>query len=442
MASPTDLDLLLQLTASLPDSSPFVTVPDGWGLRMMRARSDARAGTRLAKVAMISDSIGSAGQGASDPRNNSMAGLIQNDLRDKWGNGGSGYLSHEYAAKTGTWVTGVELTFGGGGATATSAATMRWDNMEGTTLRIFHRNANLTGTFRWRIDGGAWTTVAPPTGFGVEPGIVEVVGQTDVLHTIEVEWLSGTIGIHGVQGFRATGVILDRIGQSGRAASHYAPMLLERIPGVTTTSASASVTTAAPGSFRPYMTGKYLGAAGVPLDTTITVTSATAATLSKNATASATVAADLFFNPPSWANCPGITTDPFFAVGLGRPDLVIFMLAANDPANADYNERTWMEGASRWVAQYTSGTAYDYSPDFIFVIEHFGNWFDIYSRKAAVAAAVAQLAAAVGGVVIDVFGEARRSYKYWNDRGMFSDSIHPSTAGHREYAKHVLSLIP
>jgi lysophospholipase L1-like esterase len=193
------------------------------------------------------------------------------------------------------------------------------------------------------------------------------------------------------------------------------------------------------------MVGKYLSGNGIPLDATITaVASASAATLSVNATATGTITADLLFNPPSAAGCAGTTHDPAFATGLGRHDLVIFMLGANDPAGTDFTPATWLEGANRWITQYTTNTlsAYGYTPDFIFVIEHFGNWFDVRSIKTSIAAAVPSLAAGVGAAVVDVWGMGRRNYKYWNDLGYFADAIHPTDPGHRIYAQRVLSLIP
>ena len=55
MVAISDIDLLQQLTASLPAESPFVSVPQGWGLRMMRTRAEVRAGLRLGKAMIISD---------------------------------------------------------------------------------------------------------------------------------------------------------------------------------------------------------------------------------------------------------------------------------------------------------------------------------------------------------------------------------------------------
>ncbi len=442
--APTDLELLTQLTAVLPDSGPFLYVPDGWGLRMMRAREEARRGVRLASAAIISDSIGAQGQGASVQRVTSMPSLIQTDIQQKWGNGGSGFLSHEYATKTGTWTAG-DNTFAGCGVLATATSTMIWTGIEGTQVRIFHRNANITGAFRWRIDGGSFTTVTPPTDFGQEPGNVNITGLADGSHTVEVQWVSGNVIIHGVKGIRSTGVILDRIGQSGRAASHYAAMLLEHLPGTGTTNNGTALTSAGAGCFRPYMVGKYIVGAGIPRDATISaVASATSATLSVNATATGTIAADLYFNPPSAAGCPTTTHDPAFATGLGRHDLVIVMLGANDPASTDYNAATWLEGASSWITQYTSNTfsTYNYTPDFVFVTEHFGNWFDTRGIKAQIAAGIPELAQGVGGAWIDVWGIGGRNFKFWNDLGYFADAIHPTDLAHRLYAQKVLSLIP
>jgi hypothetical protein len=424
----TDNELLQTLTQALPTSRPFITIPSGYGLRQMRAR--AEVGSRLVQASIWGDSISAQGQGSTNPRDTSYAGLLEGWFHTHWGDGGSGYLSHEYAVKTGTW-TG-EMGFAGGGARATATATLQWTNIYGTSIRIFHRNANVTGSFRWRVDGGSWTTVTPPTAFGQEPGDINATGLADIAHTVDIEWLSGTVVIHGLQATRTRGVVVNRLGQSGRAASHYAATVLEHIPAVTTTNGNTAITTASGGSFRPYMAGKYLSGTGIPADTTIaSVTSATAATLSANANASGTNAMDLTLNAPSWSGVPGTTNEPFLANGLGRPDICIIPLGANDPASADYSGATYRDGASKIVSQYLSSNTQTYAPDTIFLIPHFANWFDTRSIKADIAAAVADMAEGVGAALVDVWGAAGRSFKKWNDAGFFADTVHPTDRGHR-----------
>jgi lysophospholipase L1-like esterase len=438
--SVTDQQLLQDLTRALPKSGPYLNVPPGWGLRLMRARREAE--TRVAQIDVWGDSIWAQGQGASDPRRTSASGLLQRHVQERWGNGGSGFLSHEHAARTGTWSIGNENGFGGGGARATAAASLTWTNIEGTRVRLFYRNLNITGSLRARLDGGAWQDLTVPTGFAVEPGFFEWANQPDVPHTIEVEWVSGNVVVHGVEARRTTGVVVNRIGQNGRAGSHYSPGLLERIPLLTRTNGSANISTATGGSFRPYMTGKYLTGSGIPFEATMTVSSATAATISANATATGAITADVNLHRASWASAAALTVDPSFSAGLGRGDLVIIALGANDPANDSLPAEMFRDGLSRIIGQYVSGSAYDYTPDFIFVLEHFGNWFDLLSRKASMASVVRSMADAVGGVLVDVWGEGRRSYKFWNDRGLFADAIHPTDAGHAAYAEPVIGLMP
>lgn len=438
----TDAELLQDLTRALPRTSPYVQIPPGWGLRMMRARAEALAGNRVAQIDCWGDSILAQGLTSSDRRSLSAAGLLTHHVQSRWGNGGSGFLSHEYAATTGTWVSSTECGFGGCGARTTGAATMTWTNIQGTRIRVFHRNMDITGQLRVRVDGGAWTDVTVPSGFPVEPGFAEFLNLPDVPHTVEVERVSGSVVVHGVEGKRTTGAVVNRCGQNGRAGSHYSPVIQDRIPALTRTSASAAITTASGGSFRPYMTGRYLSATGIPMDTTLTVTSATAATLSQNATATGAVTAEVQFNRPSWVIGPNLTLEPFLSAGLGRADMVVIALGANDPANVEYDHRTFIDGINRIISPYVSGTTFDYTPDFVFVIEHFGNWFDTLSRKTAIAAAIQGLATAVGGVVVDLWGMGRRSWTYWNNAGMFADTIHLTDAGHRALAEPLMSLVP
>lgn len=419
---------------------PHYLVPAAWGERWRQARTEA--GSRHVQVHIWGDSIYANGLGASTPRTTSVSALIQAQLQTLYGDGGTGFINHSYATKTGTWATGNDNNFGGTGARASAAATMQFTAVMGTTIRIFHRNANITGSFRWQIDGGGFTTVTPPTGFGVEPGAVIATGLSDTSHTVDIEWVSGQVVISGVQGFRATGITVSRIGESGRAASHYSPITLDRITSVTTTNGSATITTPGAGSFRSMMIGKYITGTGIATDTTISaVASATSATLSQNATASGTNTMDIQFHRSTWAAATTQTVDPPLATGLTRADLVIMALGVNDPTNIEFYGRTFRDGMSRIMSTYTSGSGYDFSPDFVFVMPHFANWFDVYSRKNEIASELASIAAGSGGALVDVWGMAKRSYKYWNDLGYFADVVHPSDSGHNQHAQVVLNLI-
>lgn len=319
---------------------------------------------------------------------------------------------------------------------------MSFTNISGTTLRIYHKNLNITGSYRYSIDGGGFTTVTMPTGFAVEPGFVELTGQSDTAHTISIEWVSGTVTINGVYGERATGVIMSRIGYSGRSASHYSRSRIAKL-SVTTTNASTTVTTAGIGAFDSSMIGKYLYGTGLTsFDHQITaVASATSATISTAATASGTNTMDLCLNAPSGSSVPGLMVAPFLSTGLERADLIILALGANDPADVNNSAATWIDGVSNILHPYYSGNAYDYAPDLIVMREHMGNWFDTERNWPEMTSAMASMANGMGGALIDVWGIGRRSFKYWNDLGHFADNIHPSDSGHALYAQPVIDLL-
>lgn len=418
-----------------------VVVPSAWGERWGTARKEG--GSRRVNIHLWGDSIGADGASATNTRTLSMAGLLQAQLQAKYGNGGTGFLNTFYAAKTGTWDAINDMGFAGTGARATAAATLSWTDIRGTTVRIYHRNTGLTGSFRWRIDGGSFTTVTPPTGFGVEPGVVEITGLPDTPHTVDVEWVSGTIVIHGVYAHRNTGIVLNRLGQGGRAASHFSNIILNRIT-IGTTNASATITSATPGVFTSSMIGRYVVGTNLPKDAQITaVASATSATISAPAMGTGTQTVNLQINRQSWAESPGLTIDPFFSIGLGRPDLWILMLGVNDPAGLDNTATTWSDGASRLVKPYYGGNTYNFSPDGLVIIEHQGDWFDLEGRWPDIARAQAAFASAMGAALIDLWGMGRRSYKYWLDLGYFTggDGVHPTNAGHAAYADPTLKLL-
>lgn len=349
----------------------------------------------------------------------------------------TGGSSPDFNCLTG-WPAGMGM--GGSQLQATAPAALHFSNMRGTQIRLFHRNANITGSFRWRVDGGSWTTVTPPTDFGQDPGAVVVGSLSDTAHTFDVEWISGTVSIFGIEATRATGIVMYNFSQSGRAGVDFGKGREQYIRAISGTSGTATITSPGAGSFNDSMVGKFIDVgltSGIPAGTTITaVASATSATISTNLTATLTnAAATVSEKGSSGILGAGMVADPFLAPSLGRPDLVIIQLGANDPSNNSNDPQIFRQAISNIIRMYTSGNSVNYTPDFIFVIEHMGNWFDIESKFAAFAAVIASLAVSHGGVLIDMWGLGRRSWKYWSDLGYFADAIHPSTAGAVQYAQ-------
>lgn len=424
-------------------STPYVYVPPGWGQRWFEVRS--LAGGQRVKGHYWGDSIG-AGVGTSTPVTDSTAGRTITPLQATYGDGGSGWLpAGTLATLTGSWTAGMGM--GGCQVRATNTATITWTGLRGTSIRLFHRNANITGVFRWRIDGGSWRTVTPPTGFGQDPAADEVTGLSTAAHTVEVEWVSGTVDIWGVEALYATGVSLYRFCQSGRAASDYTFGGRRQITGFGITNASTAATSSAPGSFTGTDVGRYVsltpGTSGIAPDATIAAAaSATVATMSANSTATrSNQVATIHTNPPSAVQAPGLCADPFLAAAIGRPDFVVIQLGANDPAGVYNSADTFREGLSRILRIYSGTDTVTYTPDVIFVIEHIGTWFDVESEYAAMAAVVSDVAAGANAAVVDAWGMGRRSWKYWSDLGYFADQIHLTTAGAAVQAQPVVDIL-
>lgn len=436
----TSLSLTVPGAGSGGDRSvPNVHVPAEWGTWWRAARQDADI--RQVIVQGWGDSV-MVGQYATDAREQGWFGLLGAALKSRYGDGGTGYLPWGLTsvAATGTWTAAIG--FGGTQGTATAAAKLTYNDLRGTKLRIFHRNTGISGTYRYRIDAGSWNNVTPPTGFAIEPGFVEVP-VTDVAHTLEIEWVSGTVTIFGVECTRPTGIVMQRCAQSGRTASDYAKMRLERIT-IGTTNASATITSVAPGVFNSSMIGRYLFGTNLPLDVTITaVASATSATISAAATGTGTITAEVCQNPPSRPIVAYNTISPPFglAPGLGRADVLIPVLSVNDGASAINTPASLLEGLSSIVSPHVSGAAIAYSPDIVFGIAPVGDWFDLDRLYPAFAGTIAGLGRGLGAAVVDSWGRWHRSHKYAADHGWMNDAVHPNTAGHADYAQPYIDLL-
>jgi len=419
---------------------PFVAVPAGWGGQWEEAREEAD--TRQVKVHLHGDSIYQ-GVGATNPRTEGCAILTGDELRDRYGDGGTGWIpSALRTSATGVWTSGMGM--GGCQLRATNTATLAFTDLRGSALRIFHRNASITGSFRWRVNGGSYTTVTPPTVFGQDPGAVEINPGGNGPHTLDVEWVSGTVDIFGVEATFTTGVVTYQFAQSGRAASDYTPGLEQFITGVSASGVTTTITTPGAGSFTNSMIGKFIhGPAQIAVGTTITaVASDTSATISAATTGTITnQSCTISTNGTIGVLGANMVADPFLAAAVGRPDLVIIQLGANDPAGAFNSADTFRAGVSKVMRLYSGSDQLDYVPTFVLVIEHIANWFDIQSEYAAMAAVLADLAGGNGAALVDIWGIGHRSFKYWNDLGMFADTIHPTTAGHAAYAAPVIDLL-
>lgn len=100
------------------------------------------------------------------------------------------------------------------GVTATLSITTQF-----TSFKIFYRNHG--GTFRYRIDGGEWTSVIATSDASF--GSVEISGATDETHTLDID-TTGNAGTVVITGFYATregaGYELIKAGIGGASAAN------------------------------------------------------------------------------------------------------------------------------------------------------------------------------------------------------------------------------
>jgi hypothetical protein len=421
---------------------PYVDLATAFGQRWHTARLEADA--RQVRVHFWGGSITNGVPGPSSSETTSWRALVSEALRAAYGDGGTGFQNVSIAtASTGAWA--VTAGMGGSEHRAVAAASKQWTGLRGTTVRIFARNT-LTGSWRYRVDGGSFTTVTPPTGFGVEPSTTVITGLADVPHTVDVEWVSGIVALHGVEATYPTGIVCCNCALGGRAMTTYSKWV-ERQMRVGITNGSGTITSASPGEFTAGMVGKYLSstAAGLPVtgDHQITaVASATSATVSPVAGATNTsLLVDLHNNPGSNHVIPDRTTTPVFGEALGRADLVIVGVGVNDMATEGATPQSMAVGLSNLLKGYMEGNAGLFSPDVVIVGEHQGAFTDFLGSGPAMAAQAAAIAAALGGAYIDVWGIGRRSWEFWDDLGNFADIVHPTDAGSVAYAEPVIDLL-
>lgn len=108
-----------------------------------------------------------------------------------------------------------------GGDCATTAGTLAITGVKAATLTLYYRDT--TGTFRWQIDGGAWTTVTGTGGNGAAKSIVTGL-DPDTLHTIDVDTTgnTGTATIYGIHASGIDGAEMLKMGNSSSVASQMA----------------------------------------------------------------------------------------------------------------------------------------------------------------------------------------------------------------------------
>lgn len=429
------------------DASVYRNAAGSWGRNWALAK-DA-ASSRIVTVDFWGDSI-TDGVGATDWATQGYVALTAAAMQARYGDGGSGYLPLNRSTKTGTWTNAMGPL--GAQATATAAASATW-TIRGTTAAIFHLNAGVTGSWRYQVDGGSFTTVTTPVGLGLDPATVFITGLSDASHTLRVEWVSGTVSICGVEARRAMGIIPRRFCISGRTATEFSSCPVGQ-RSISWTNASATITTGAsdPG-FTAQDIGLYLAnldfTTGLPTDARITaVASATSATISAAATAgsSGNKPVSLHLNPPSIEDkqrdaMSSRTANGFGQAGLGVGDIAVIALSVNDMAGSGSFPTTARleDGISAILDAYADQNS---QGDAVLIINPPGTHPDRTRAYPAMAGAIQAVAAGYGAAVVDMWALIRHSTTYaeatWD---YFADTIHPSDTGHAMIAQALTDLL-
>lgn len=89
-------------------------------------------------------------------------------------------------------------------------------------LKLFYENVTTGGSFKWRVDGGAWSSDVSTAGSGL--GTVSITGLTNASHTFDVEvTVAGSgVTILGSWAYSSgAGAIVATVGNGGIQASQY-----------------------------------------------------------------------------------------------------------------------------------------------------------------------------------------------------------------------------
>ncbi|WP_329032268.1 SGNH/GDSL hydrolase family protein [Streptomyces sp. NBC_01725] len=226
---------------------PGVFVPEGWGRTWLAKRSQAAAGTGLARIVTVGGSA-TLGYFASNPRTKSWPGVVASALQAAYGDGGSGFhgvslsntLSGDNAAayaawltagaavaQTGTWTQGGS-SYGPGGTylySDTTGSTLIF-KARGTTVRIYTVIGGSTRpAMLYSVDGGADVSVAQPTGTAAIQ-TTTISGLSAGEHTVQVKVGTASSGqyvsVCGIAGENASGVLVHNVALAGATSSRFA----------------------------------------------------------------------------------------------------------------------------------------------------------------------------------------------------------------------------
>jgi hypothetical protein len=393
---------LSALNATFAQDKQGYYVPPGWGASWRAARATAAAGTGLARVAFVGDSI-TQGFDASNLYTTSYPHLIRSTLQTTFGDGGSGFLGMAHTsnysvfeasgysgqlrvALSGTWTTntpesgsvGGEGTGGVGYSSSTSGNTATFSQVRGTSITIWYSTFPSNGTFTVTVDGSVVGTI--------NAGIAQSMASTTYAvsagtHTVILTLTAAAgVTIFGVTGSNATGVRVDNYGRSSADSRHF--------------------------------------------------------NLSTNGAANATVTGG---------------TAATYSGGSANPcDLLIYAMFVNDSGNGVTGTQ-YMSNIKQHMDQVRNRVA-NPATDIIFFHPHIGRWDGTNYRSLEYAAQMHSAAAIFGAAYVNAGAINKNSWDYFNSLGGWgsghnttgasgTDSVHPGDAGHQLYANYLLTLI-
>ncbi len=198
-----------------PASTALALYSDGRSLYRWKAKLATLKQTNIGKIRCVF-------LGDSWAEKTTIPQVMANSLYASYGNGGAGFISVDSAgdspingvtfSKSAGWVLYDASVLnpptapangcgpdGNGISTTLASDTISIGNCVATELRIFYRKTS--GTFRWNVDGSAWTTVAGDGSNNM--GIVTIAGLSNTSHTLNID-TTGNSDIVSFYGFYGT----------------------------------------------------------------------------------------------------------------------------------------------------------------------------------------------------------------------------------------------
>lgn len=225
----------------LEEEALFPSAAEVYGRAFLRdwrgALAKSQQGTAAAVVAVIGDSW---------VQNDLITGPLRSMLTTAYGNAGTGWVSAvAYSGgagasppsgftltKAGTWTEsdaaagsrGVDIQHANSVDDSAPVGSMQLIGTMTDVYIHYLKQAN-GGSFRWRVDGGSWTTVTTANATNLH-ATEAVTGLSNASHTLDVEVVTASVAGVTLMGFDTRigtdGVRLHKLGNGGATAGDYA----------------------------------------------------------------------------------------------------------------------------------------------------------------------------------------------------------------------------